>query len=65
MIETVLKNGATCRTLREGGFDSRPLCYQKNNFCQRISKRPRNVDALRDIYNLSDADTKRATTQVS
>ena len=65
LIKAVLKNGATCDTLREDGFDSRPLCYGKTNFCRRISKRPSNVDALEDVYNLGDTDTARAKTQVN
>ena len=65
LIEAVLTTGATCDSLREDGFDSRPLCYVKTNFCRRISRRPNNVDALEDIYNLSDSNTQRAKTQVS
>ena len=65
LIKAVLKNSATCDTLREDGFDSRPLCYVKTKFCRRISRRPNNVDALEDIYNLADTNTQRAKTQVS
>ena len=63
MIEAVLKDGATCDTLREDGFDSRPLCYVKTNFCRRISRRPNNVAALVDIYDLADTNTERAKSQ--
>ena len=65
LIEAVLKNGANCDSLREDGFDSRPLCYDKTNFCRRIARRPDNVEALGNIYNLPDSDTMRALTQVS
>ena len=65
MIETVEKNGITCDTLRQDSFDSHLNCYDKTKFCRRIANRPSNVNALRDIYDLSDAYTVRALAQVS
>ena len=65
MIETVEKDGMTCDTLRQDGLDSHLNCYAKTKFCRRIANRPSNVDALRDIYDLSDAYTVRAQAQVS
>ena len=74
LIDPVLEDGATCASLRDAGFDSRPLCYEKNNFCSSIARRqenivprPENIDALRDIYNLTqkrDDDTLEARKQV-
>ena len=65
-METVENNYAThtCDTLRHDGFDSHPNCYDKTKFCRRIANRPSNVGALRDIFDLSDADSVRAQAQV-
>ena len=66
MMDAVLDNdGATCDSLREDGFDSRPLCYEKTGFCLFISRSQSNVDALEAVYDLNDADTQRARTQVA
>ena len=65
LIASVLdSDGATCDSLREDGFDSRPLCYEKTGFCQSIARQPANKDALQDVYELNDADTQRALAQV-
>ena len=65
MMDAVLDNdGATCDSLREDGFDSRPLCYEKTGFCRFISRIQANADALEAVYDLNDADTQRARAQV-
>ena len=56
---------STLFCLREDGFDSRPLCYEKTGFCLSIARQPSNEQALRDVYELSDADTQRAVAQVT
>ena len=73
LIQPILK-GATCDTLRDAGFDSQPLCYAKNKFCNNMAwrqtnivPRPANINALRDIYDLTlkrDADTLKTRKQV-